>query len=190
MRNIKFIGSTDTNYFLGKGRGKDKKKRKSRLGYLIGAGTGAGLLGGVSAIRRGAPIKSALIGAGVGLLAGRTINKSIDKEKERFQEKGYRTRLGKVVTDAKTGTKTLGKVLIPITTLGAGAVGLRNGLMTGSLKGILTTGAITGLGGAAVGGLGSALIGGGIGAGSGIVRGFVQPNKKKRKKLRVNIKYD
>lgn len=30
MRNITFLGSTSSNYLFGKGRGKDKKKRKSR----------------------------------------------------------------------------------------------------------------------------------------------------------------
>ena len=72
MKNITFIGQIDSTYLFGKGRGKDKKKRKISNALR---GAGLGLLGGVAGIgpslllerNKSLPLRKELIITGVAL---------------------------------------------------------------------------------------------------------------------------
>lgn len=207
MRKIIFANQTISNYFLGRGRGKDKKKRKSRtlisdakdilnryqsrndrssvatkstaaLGAALGASQAAKL--GMN------PTTGALIGAFNVASIGMSADRQIAKEKGRYRKEGPRTRLGKIVNDAKVGARST-----------AGFLALDEAFKTGSRqfqkqlavpyqkfsgkKMLIRTGGAA-LGGALVGALKGTAIGAGIGSGVGTVRGFVQPNKKKKDK--------
>lgn len=169
MNTIYFVGTVNTQY----GRGKDKQKRRSRVGLISGA-----TLGGLSSLRSGRTLSgtvgSALIGAGTGYL----VDKGIDKEKKRYKAEGARSWMGKIVTDTKIGAKSVGATAGIIGATGGGIIGA---LMPGSVSQKLVrggAGAVLGGGGFGVSG---ALTGASIGAQVGIARGLLQPNRKKPK---------
>ena len=219
MRNITFLGSTSSNYLFG--RGKDKKKRKSRTlltdakDFVVGgknfikeanikspkdlinmyqahknkssvatkstAVLGA-FLGASQAGKVGInPALSAATGAFNFSVIGSAADREISKEKARYRKEGARSRLGKVINDAKIGAKSTAGFLavdeaikqtrrslakpgnLPLKTKILGAIG-------------------SGVGGAIYGGAKGALLGGTIGSGVGTIRGFKQKNKTKDKK--------
>jgi len=131
-------------------------KKKSRVGLKTGLVTGL-IGGGVTGA----------VGSGV---SGALIDRQIDKEKDRFRKTGARSRAGKIGNDAKIGAKTIGGM----SALQGAVSGAR--LTPGSLKqkiaGAVTSGLTSGVAGTASGGL--------LGSGVGLVRGFRQPNKKKK----------
>jgi hypothetical protein len=159
MREIIFVNSTNINF----GRGKDKTKRKSRIGLASSIATGAT----IGASKYGA--LGALSGAGNLAGIGIGIDKDIDKEKTRFKKSGSRSRLGKVANDAKSGARNVGGA--------TASLGLINTVL--KTKGKLKDRAIKGIGKGLVWGAKGALAGGLAGSSVGTTRGLVQPNKKK-----------
>ena len=151
---IKFIGNTQSSF----GRGKDKAKRKSKAGLAYGVvnGLATGKVSGLAASTVG----------------GALIDRKIEKEKLRFEKEGARSRLGKIGSDAKTGAKIGGAT----SALQGAYIGAR--ATKGSLKQKLQGAGLAALGS----GIGGAIGGGVTGAGVGAVRGFLQPNKKKKNK--------
>lgn len=207
MRKIVFANKPSSTYFLGKGRGKDKKKRKSRtlltdarnlinnyqarndkssvatkstaaLGAALGASQAAKL--GMN------PATGALIGAFNVASIGMSADRQIAKEKGRYRKEGARSRLGKIANDAKVGARSTAGFLALDEAFRTGSRQFQKQLavpyqkFSGKKMLIRTVGA--GLGGALLGALKGTAIGAGIGSGVGTVRGFVQPNKKKDKK--------
>ena len=223
MRQITFLDSTSSNYLFG--RGKDKKKRKSRTlltaakDFVVGgknfikeaniksskdlfnarkdiynrkrggssvatnstAVLGA-FLGASQAGKLGInPALSAATGAFNLSVIGSAADRGISKEKARYRKEGARSRLGKVINDAKIGAKSTAGFLavdeaikqtrrslakpgnLPLKTKILGAIG-------------------SGVGGTIYGGAKGALLGGTIGSGVGTIRGFKQKNKTKDKK--------
>lgn len=160
---IHFVGDISSQY----GRGKDKTKRKSRVGTLTGAagGLASGLLAGKT-------LTSGAVGALAGAGAGMLVDKDIDREKTRFEKTKRPLSLnGKVNNDFISGTKALG-------TTGAG-LGTLGGLVTG--KGLKDKARLA-LMGSLIGGTGGAGLGGLGGIGVGAIRAKLQPNSKKKKK--------
>lgn len=159
---IYFIGNTSSNY----GRGKDKAKRKSRVGTISGAagGLATGLLAGKT-------LTSGAIGALAGTGAGMLIDRDIDKQKERYKKSGPLSLNGKVNNDVISGVKSLG-----ITGAGLGTLG---GLAAS--KGLKKKALWAGIG-AGLGGMTGAGVGTLGGLASGAIRAKVQPNKKKKGK--------
>ena len=183
MSNISFVGQVSSTYLFGRGRGKDKKKRKGKnllkesIKILPGTNTAA-VLGGLYVGR-----DLASKGAGginqnlerfdksLALISiGATADKLIHKEKLRFKKEGIpRSRVGKIVNDAKIGARST-----------AGIVSMRNGIKQFARPGTLKSKALKGIAGAIYGGAKGAVIGGSVGSGIGVTRGFLQPNKKKK----------
>lgn len=214
MKQITFIGTTSTNYIFGKGRGKDKKKRKRRnfltdgKDFVIGTKNfikeanikkpqdvvdiynkrkDASSVGTTSTILLGAglgarhaikmkqnPKLGALIGVTNMMGIGGAIDKRISKEKARYRKEGARTRLGKVANDARIGAAST-----------AGTYALDGAFRQVMRPGSIKTKVIKGIAGTIYGGAKGALIGGTVGSGVGLVRGFVQPNKKKEKVIKT-----
>jgi len=155
---------------------KDKTK-KSKVSPLVGAGLGT------------------VAGGPVGGIAGASIARGVNKERDRYAKKGARSHLGKVGHDAKLGAKSLG--------LGSAVAGGLAGAALGSTipvkkKGFLGLGrdkkaenqqrlknTLSGAGLGALGyGTSEAIKGAGTGALVGATRGFVQDNKTKNKKMK------
>jgi len=116
------------------------------------------------------PRKKRLLKLGKTALAVATNRNPIDREVNRYRQEGARTRLGKIRNDTKIGATTLGSAGI----LGGLSKGFNEGkgLKSKALLAI-TTASFQGLQGAA--------IGSGLGISSGITRGFLQHNKRKKK---------
>ena len=131
-------------------------KKKSRVGLKTGLITGA-LGGGVTGA----------IGSGI---SGAIVDRQIDKEKDRFRKKGARSRLGKIGNDTKIGAKTIGGMSVLKGVIAS--VRANPGSFKQKLAGAITSGVSSG----ALGSIGGGLIGSGV----GLVRGFRQPNKKKK----------
>lgn len=156
---------------------KDKAK-KSKVSPLVGAGLGT------------------VAGGPVGAVAGASIARGVNKERDRYAKKGARSHLGKVGHDAKLGAKSLG--------LGSALAGGLAGAALGSTIPVVKKKGFLGLGrdkkaenqqrlkntlsGAGLGALGygtsGAIKGAGTGALVGATRGFVQENKTKNKKMK------
>lgn len=155
---------------------KDKTK-KSKVSPLVGAGLGT------------------VAGGPVGAVAGASITRGVNKERDRYAKKGARSHLGKVGHDAKLGAKSLG--------LGSALAGGLAGAALGfaipvKKKGFLGLGrdkkaenqqrlknTLSGAGLGALGyGTSGAIKGAGTGALVGATRGFVQENKTKNKKMK------
>jgi hypothetical protein len=149
--------------FANFGRGRDRTKRKSRIGLATSLITG----GVIGASKYGA--LSALSGAGNLAGIGMGIDKDIDKERERFKKSGARSRLGKIANDTKSGARNVGGA--------TASLGLINTVL--KTKGKLKDRAIKGVSKGLVWGAKGALAGGLAGSGVGTARGLVQPNKKK-----------
>lgn len=159
MRKVIFANSTNLNF----GRGKDKSKRKSRIGLVSSLATG-----GIVGVSKYGTL-GALSGAGNLAGIGIGIDKDIDKERTRFKKSGARSRLGKVANDAKSGARNVGGA--------TASLGLINTVL--KTKGKLKDRAIKGISKGLVWGAKGALAGGLAGSGVGTARGLVQPNKKK-----------
>ena len=67
-----------------------KKNKNNKVSPLVGAGLGT------------------VAGGPVGGIAGASIAKGINKERDRYSKKGARSHLGKLGHDAKLGAKSLG----------------------------------------------------------------------------------
>lgn len=131
------------------------KQKKSRVGLKTGLAYGA-LTG---------RIKGAALQGTVGALADRQIN----KEKARFRKEGARSRLGKIGNDARIGASASGAVA-------AGLGALHGARIPGSIGQRAVGAAISGISSGVAGAIGGGLTGSGV----GLVRGFRQPNKKKK----------
>lgn len=207
MRKVIFANSTNLDF----GRGKDRKKRKSRTllsdtkDFVVGAknavkeanikspkdlvdiynkrrdrssvGTNSlttlgAALGARSAMKSGMnPTLGALSGAYNLSFIGGAVDRKISKEKARYRKEGARTRLGKVGNDTKVGAISA-----------AGSYAIDGAIKQLRRPGSIKSKALKTIAGAIYGGAKGAIIGGTVGSGVGTVRGFVQPNKKKKDK--------
>ena len=123
MRNITFIGQTDSTYLFGKGRGKDKGKRRARLkSFLAGKSKEYGLGKKINEFEKSAPIKRSL--------AGKIIHDA-GKGSGIGSKLGF---IGGAVYGASRG-KNIGIVPRLITGAYVGAVGASAGSVAGGLGG-------------------------------------------------------
>lgn len=130
--------------------------------------------------KRGKDRKKRIRRLGAAALSTVLTTNPISKEVYRYNKEGARSRLGKIKNDTKIGVVALSGKSI----LGGLNKGFNKGKSFKQKTLLAATGAISeGIKGATIGGL--------LGSSTGILRGFIQPNRyKKSKKLKVSIHYD
>ena len=158
MRNIIFIGQTDSTYLFGKSRGKDKGKRKARIrNFLATKSKEFGLSKRVKEFEKSG------------------LSKKIEKFEKSVPIK--RSFAGKIIHDTGRGASILGKTGASVgAVLGASVfAALSKGQVAPALAGAII--------GAGYGGVSGVLAGGAGGATVGITRAGIIPSAKKIKSM-------